>query len=209
MVDWVSLIVGIIAVIVAIIAVILVFVVPKGGGATGTGTIGPTGPTGPRGSGGGTGSGPVVAAYANIQGVAASDTVNHAQQKNFNVNLTGVTSSGITIQGNTATISTQVPVFCSVTVNNGVFPDRTTIDNLNFTTNINVNGTTVQSITNTYNLSTYDFNTFLNETNSWVGLVNPGATISIVSSILTSGPGSTGTVTVGVNTYLNILCFYT
>lgn len=209
MVDWVSLIVGIIAVIVAIIAVILVFVVPKGGGATGTGTIGPTGPTGPRGSGGGTGSGPVVAAYANIQGVAASDTVNHAQQKNFNVNLTGVTSSGITIQGNTATISTQVPVFCSVTVNNGIFPDRTTIDNLNFTTNINVNGTTVQSITNTYNLSTYDFNTFLNETNSWVGLVNPGATISIVSSILTSGPGSTGTVTVGVNTYLNILCFYT
>lgn len=173
----------------------------------GSGSAGPTGPVGP--TGGGTVS---ITTYGNFGSTPSTQSVISATAKTFNVVLTNVKSNNITLNTSTGvlTLNSAGSVYCMIEGNNGVFPDRGTINELNFTTILQVDtGSGAQSVVDTvstYNITANNFNVFLNTAYSWSGILPTGSKISLMTSILADCPNGTGSIVISNGSYMNVTC---
>jgi len=210
MVDTISLIIAILAVIVGIVAIVLVFVIPGSSSGGTTGPVGPVGPTGP--SGGGTGaSGGNILAYGSFETtLPVTEKVVSGTSKSLETlfRVVGIPKNMAVTAAGVITVNTTVNTLMVITGSNAIFPDRTTITDMNFTSVLRVGTEIKLSNTNTYNLSTYNFNTFLSNGYAWNGVIAAGTSVTVHTEILAGAPTGTGTLQVSINpTYINIVCY--
>lgn len=210
MVDTISLIIAIIAVIIGIVAVVLVFVIPGPSSGGTTGPVGPIGPTGPAGGGTGASGGNILAYGTFETTLPITTTVVSGVPKSFDALFrdVGIPRNMAVTTAGVITVNTTVNTLMVITGSNAIFPDRTTITDMNFTAMLRVGTELKLSNTNTYNLSTYNFNTFLSNGYAWNGVVAAGTQVTVQTEILAGAPTGTAALQVNTNpTYINIVCY--